>query len=136
MLFAADPELYVPLQSGWHWIFTPVKGAVTVYGWNQVASLPWVIRLSTYDFLDLRVLLLDIFILVALILVVPRWLANNRRRPWAIFSAVVGLLFGLTISLESYLSPGSMGIKVPLLAAVISIATFILSLRLLTKQIS
>ena len=133
MLFAADPELYVPLQSGWHWLFTPIKGAVSEYGWDQVSSLPWVIRLSTYDFLDLRVLLLDIVILAALLLVVPAWLVRCRRRPWAIFSAIAGLLFGLAISLESYLSPDSLGIKVPLLAATTSIVLFIISLRVVKR---
>jgi hypothetical protein len=125
---AVDPDYYVPLQTGWLWIFTPVKGDIVVHG-SLSPITPW-FDLYLYDshYLDLRVVALDILILVILTIVIPNWRRQHQRggQPWGFLSATAGMLFGLTVTGVSFfaLSNG----KIVLASGVLTLVLYYVSL--------
>jgi hypothetical protein len=114
--FATDPNFYVPLQTGWHWLLTPVKGEVVVNGWNGPSFTPWYdLHLSTGIYMDLRVLFIDAVILVILIGVLPKWLSGAKYgRILSFLSVAAGLLFGLVLGLLSDISNPGLSFLIPL----------------------
>lgn len=130
MYLAFDPLYYIPLQTGWLWIFTPVKGSVVALGWYST-NIPWY-DLYLYDshYLDLRVAALDLVLLVVLTIAIPSWCHRQRLgRLWAFLSATTGLLFGLAVAVIGFfaLSTGS----VMLASVVIAGALYLIALRMI-----
>jgi len=129
LFFASDPTSYLPAQTGWHWLFTPIKGQVTVYGWGQPSPAPWLWRLSVYDWLDLRVAAIDVILLLALMFVIP-WLIgrrshleSRRKTGWQFASVAAGVLFGLIVAAQTQAAGNTLGQKPAFLIASITLVS-------------
>jgi hypothetical protein len=92
------------LESGWLWIFTPVKSIGTMIADSSSSGPPfYYVVIHTYGVIDLRVLAAQFVVIVLLGIVIPFWICRRSRFGLAVgmASALIGLAFPLSIGMLS-----------------------------------